>query len=729
MKKTVFQVFVFLAFALYVYAQEGWYWSQPMPQGNDLFDVEIVNGNSVVAAGEYGTIMRTTDGVQWDVQHRVANSMDPIYSVDFTDALTGWAVGGNYSSGLLIKTEDGGETWQRVQTFNGTTEKLFFADADHGCIIGDDWDPIVFYTHNGGENWNRVDLAYDGDLNDVWFSNADKGWIGGGSWSAGYLLQSTDGGMTWDMKVDGLDNEVNTIFFLNDNLGWFAGGDGMVYKTTDGGDEWKQVASGDIYDYQDICFADENHGWAASDYGFLYFTTDGGSTWNRIEEDGDLDFNGVTFSDPDNGWVVGDGGRILHTINGGDTWDVMAGGQSSWLKTAWFFDDNTGLIGGTETGTIRKTTDGGQSWETVYDTEWWTSNELYFLNNHIGYCAGAQFAVADILRTTDGGDSWNPVGLTDLGNLSSVYFFDEYLGWAVGHDGMIIRTVNGGNNWTTVMSGNSNLEWTAVWFRDNDVGFAAGIDYGNNFSGILYRSEDSGQSFEPFQNTGDFNDISDLFGLNSTHCWMAGADGLLKATTDGGDTWNDLSDNTLGSIEGVHFIDENLGYLVNFDGEIFHSTDGGTSWIKQVSNCGVPLLDISFPPVEEGVSEPGDVTTGYAVGWRDIVLKTTTGGIDTGVEIGDLPGRSKPESPILIQNYPNPFNAATTIGFYTTENGPVIICVFNILGQQTGVLLNEIREAGYHEIVWNAGDLPGGIYLVQLKTRNLTAVQKMILQK
>ncbi|MDA0744994.1 MAG: right-handed parallel beta-helix repeat-containing protein [bacterium] len=86
------------------------------------------------------------------------------------------------------------------------------------------------------------------------------------------------------------------------------------------------------------------------------------------------------------------------------------------------------------------------------------------------------------------------------------------------------------------------------------------------------------------------------------------------------------------------------------------------------------------------------------------------------------------------QNYPNPFNPDTAIPYQLPEAGEVSLIVYNTLGQQVKVLMNERQEAGYYRAVWDGKDRLGrqvasGIYLVRLEAGTFTQVRKMVLLK
>jgi len=88
-----------------------------------------------------------------------------------------------------------------------------------------------------------------------------------------------------------------------------------------------------------------------------------------------------------------------------------------------------------------------------------------------------------------------------------------------------------------------------------------------------------------------------------------------------------------------------------------------------------------------------------------------------------------PEQFSLYQNYPNPFNPSTTIEFNLPKQGRVALKVFNILGEQVAMLKDEILDAGYHRVFFDARGLASGIYFYTLESGNLVSARKMVLMK
>lgn len=93
----------------------------------------------------------------------------------------------------------------------------------------------------------------------------------------------------------------------------------------------------------------------------------------------------------------------------------------------------------------------------------------------------------------------------------------------------------------------------------------------------------------------------------------------------------------------------------------------------------------------------------------------------------ELPESGVPESFTLEQNYPNPFNPTTTIRYGLPRKGHVHLAVFNSLGQQVVTLVQDEREAGYHEVVFDGSQLASGVYYCTMNAANAVLTRKLLL--
>jgi hypothetical protein len=81
----------------------------------------------------------------------------------------------------------------------------------------------------------------------------------------------------------------------------------------------------------------------------------------------------------------------------------------------------------------------------------------------------------------------------------------------------------------------------------------------------------------------------------------------------------------------------------------------------------------------------------------------------------------------LEQNYPNPFNPFTSIQYTLSSKQNVQLIVYNILGKEIAVLVNEVKPAGNYEVNFDASKLSSGVYFYQIQAGNFVETKKMIL--
>ena len=93
------------------------------------------------------------------------------------------------------------------------------------------------------------------------------------------------------------------------------------------------------------------------------------------------------------------------------------------------------------------------------------------------------------------------------------------------------------------------------------------------------------------------------------------------------------------------------------------------------------------------------------------------------------PNVEKPIEYSLGQNYPNPFNPETRIDYSIKSPGNVSLNVYDILGKEVDVVVNEVKEAGNYSVIFNAANLPSGMYVYILYTDNFIDTKKLILLK
>jgi hypothetical protein len=88
-----------------------------------------------------------------------------------------------------------------------------------------------------------------------------------------------------------------------------------------------------------------------------------------------------------------------------------------------------------------------------------------------------------------------------------------------------------------------------------------------------------------------------------------------------------------------------------------------------------------------------------------------------------------PSSFELFQNYPNPFNPSTVIRFLIGMDSYTSLRVFDVLGREVAILVNEKKPAGPYYVQWNTEGVPNGVYFYQLQAGSFSQTKKMLLLK
>jgi hypothetical protein len=137
---------------------------------------------------------------------------------------------------------------------------------------------------------------------------------------------------------------------------------------------------------------------------------------------------------------------------------------------------------------------------------------------------------------------------------------------------------------------------------------------------------------------------------------------------------------------------------------------------------------------ENGWTHPGDnsYTTGVNTEENYVYAENITEFSIFAVLSSELPTsvtelEELPDAFVLAQNYPNPFNPSTSIRYELPETARVRLEVFNLLGERVATLVDERREAGRHQVSFDAGSLASGVYLYRLQAGDFVQTRKLTL--
>ena len=149
------------------------------------------------------------------------------------------------------------------------------------------------------------------------------------------------------------------------------------------------------------------------------------------------------------------------------------------------------------------------------------------------------------------------------------------------------------------------------------------------------------------------------------------------------------------------------------------------------NNDGDSLINLSEKNLAFSTTDYYDGDYQIFVEARDVFGNATVDSMNVKFRNGNI---SKVETenilPInfeLKQNYPNPFNPSTKIAFSLSKSGFVKLTVYNILGEEIKILVDEFKTAGEHSVNFNAKNLSTGIYFYRLDTKNSKQIRKMLL--
>lgn len=318
--KTCFLTFsLILISGLSVLAQSGWISQQANLKG-DLVAVYFTSSDKGWVAGDDGYLASTTDGGRTWTQYPL-NTTENINEIYFRNEDNGYLVAGR----KMFITRDAGRSWQDIRIYRsgefGAAQPDFlsirFSDKKRGYVIGslfkrvgkDDIvvDSLLMRTEDGGETWKRIALPTKVELFHLDFDGNQRGWIVGDD---GVILASTDEGNTWVKQDSGTKASLFNVDFRDSREGYVVGGSGVILRTENGGSTWEKVETDLKTTFLRVDFPDDKNGWIVGKGGNILRSGDKGKTWIRQEINTRENLYGL-YMDKKYGWAVGEKGLIL----------------------------------------------------------------------------------------------------------------------------------------------------------------------------------------------------------------------------------------------------------------------------------------------------------------------------------------------------------------------------------------------------------------------------------
>lgn len=252
---------------------------------------------------------------------------------------------------------------------------------------------------------------------------------------------------------------------------------GVVIKTVDGGSNWQEMPltqpGTKMTVLNSLYFIDETTGWAAgidaASQPAVVKTTDGGVSWSHFKLGVKQTPTSVYFSDANTGWIVGvtdipgdesetGPSDIFSTTDGGVTWQPQMRIPVS-LTDLTFVDEKTGWASGNR-GAIYKTTDRGRTWTAqrsmfepaapVDAGEAFIVGGIHFVDTLNGWASvrRAEEIGGSVIRTIDGGKNWTISASAESEKPRDIFFVSKTEGWSTrGASPFIYHTTDGGNQW------------------------------------------------------------------------------------------------------------------------------------------------------------------------------------------------------------------------------------------------------------------------------------------
>jgi subtilisin-like proprotein convertase family protein len=178
-----------------------------------------------------------------------------------------------------------------------------------------------------------------------------------------------------------------------------------------------------------------------------------------------------------------------------------------------------------------------------------------------------------------------------------------------------------------------------------------------------------------------------------------------------------------------------LVYNSGGSGDNFIGTELNDSALTSIDNASAPFTG-SFRPNQPlnsfnhisangywvlTINDNASGDTGILKAWC-LILKADISGVIN--EFNEFPGNY-----YLYQNYPNPFNPVTKIKYGLPKAGYVNLTVYNELGEEVAKPVNEYKQANTYEAVFDATNLPSGVYYYKLEADRFTDTKKMVIIK
>ncbi len=313
-----------------------------------------------------------------------------------------------------------------------------------------------------------------------------------------------------------------------------------------------------------------------------------------------------------------------------------------------------------------------------------------------------------VFLSTNNGTSWSAAkaGLTDT-SVRAIVASGTNLFAGTGR-GVFLST-NDGTSWSAASVGLPPYEWVNALTTSGTYLFA-----GLQGSGAVFRSTNNGTSWSA-ANTGFTSSAAYAFATSDSNLF-AGATGGVFRSTNNGTSWSEVNTGLINRpVNAFATSDTNL-FVGLYGGGVFLLAKNDTSW-SEVNTGLTNKLVVALAATETYLF--AGTNTGV---WRRPLAEMITS--DVGSSLLGLPTGFS-----LSQNYPNPFNPTTTIRYELSKSSMVRLSVYDILGRELSVLVNERKNGGSYEVKFDAARLASGVYFYKLQAGDYVQTRKLLILK
>ena len=319
LRKSFVVLFAIVITIQFTFAQTNWKINRAKGDG-DLIAVFFTSADKGWIAGDNGYLAITNDGGKNWTQQDIGTT-ESINEIYFRNDDNGYLVAGK----KMFITKDAGQSWRETRIYksgdfrNLSPEFLSirFADKKRGIVIGSLLnqqekvvDSLVMRTEDGGETWERVFVPSKKELYHLDFVGSSKCWIVGDD---GLILVSYNGGVTFQPQKSGTALDLYNVDFRDENEGYIVGSKGTILRTENGGANWESLKTQFPMTLMRVDFADDKNGVIVGYDGTILRSTDKGKNWTKQNSETKETLYGLYFTKK-YGWAVGAKGVVIQYL-------------------------------------------------------------------------------------------------------------------------------------------------------------------------------------------------------------------------------------------------------------------------------------------------------------------------------------------------------------------------------------------------------------------------------